>query len=32
LLIIRDHDHFTESWTKIEKEKDTVFDLNFVRR
>jgi hypothetical protein len=32
LLIIRDHDHFTEQWTKIEKEKDTVFDLNFVRR
>jgi hypothetical protein len=32
LLIIRDHDHFTEKWTKVEKEKDTVFDLNFVRR
>jgi hypothetical protein len=32
LLIIRDHDHFTEQWTKIEKGKDTVFDLNFVRR
>jgi hypothetical protein len=32
LLIIRDHNHFTETWTKIEKEKDTVFDLNFVRR
>jgi hypothetical protein len=31
-LIIRDHDHFTEKWTKIEKGKDTVFDLNFVRR
>lgn len=32
LLIIRDHDHFTEKWTKIEKGKDTIFDLNFVRR
>lgn len=32
LLIIRDHDHITEKWTKVEKEKDTVFDLNFVRR
>jgi hypothetical protein len=31
-LIIRDHDHFTEQWTKAEKDKDTVFDLNFVRR
>jgi hypothetical protein len=31
LLIIRDHDHFTEKWTKIEKGEDTVFDLNFVR-
>src|SRR5580693_2429488 len=25
LLIIHDHDHFTEKWTKIEKGKDTVF-------
>jgi hypothetical protein len=32
LMIIRDHDHFTEKWTKIEKGKDTVFELNFVRR
>jgi hypothetical protein len=32
LLIIRDHDHITEKWTKVEKEKATVFDLNFVRR
>jgi hypothetical protein len=32
LLIIRDHDHFTEKWTKVEKGKDTVFDLNFARR
>jgi hypothetical protein len=31
-LIIRDHNQFTEKWTKIEKEKDTAFDLNFVRR
>lgn len=29
---ITDHDHFTEKWTKTEKGKDTVFDLNFVRR
>ena len=32
VLIIRDNDHFTERWTKIETGKDTVFDLNFVRR
>lgn len=32
LLIIRDHDHFAEKWTKIEKDKNTIFDLNFVRR
>lgn len=32
LLIIHDHAHFTEKWTKTEKGKDTVFDLNFVRR
>jgi hypothetical protein len=32
LLIIRDHDHITEQWTQVEKEKDTVFDLTFVRR
>lgn len=31
LLKIRDHDHFTETWTKIENKKDTIFDLNFVR-
>jgi hypothetical protein len=31
-LIIRDHDHFTEKWTKTEKGKDTIFDLHFVRR
>lgn len=31
-LNIHDHDHFTEKWTRIEKGKDTVFDLNFVRR
>jgi hypothetical protein len=23
---------YAEKWTKVEKEKDTVFDLNFVRR
>jgi hypothetical protein len=27
-----DHDHFTETWTKIEKGKNTVFDLKFTRR
>ena len=27
-----DHNHFTETWTKIEKGKDTVFDLKFARR
>lgn len=27
-----DRDHFTETWTKIEKGKDTVFDLKFARR
>jgi hypothetical protein len=32
VLIIHDHDHFSEQWTKVEKEKDTVFELNFVRR
>ena len=29
---ITDHDHFTEKWTKTEKGKDTVFNLNFFRR
>jgi hypothetical protein len=29
---ITDRDHFTEKWTKTENGKDTVFDLNFVRR
>jgi hypothetical protein len=32
LLTVRDHDHFSEKWTKTEKGSDTVFDLNFVRR
>jgi hypothetical protein len=27
-----DRDHFSEKWTKSENGKDTVFDLNFVRR
>ena len=27
-----DRDHFSEQWTKTENGKDTVFDLNFVRR
>ncbi len=32
IMTIADHDHFTEKWTKTENGKDTVFDLNFVRR
>jgi general stress protein 26 len=27
-----DGDHFSEKWTKTENGKDTVFDLQFVRR
>jgi hypothetical protein len=27
-----DNDHFSETWTKIENGKDTVFDLQFVRQ
>jgi hypothetical protein len=27
-----DDNHFTEKWTRTENGKDTVFDLNFVRR
>jgi hypothetical protein len=27
-----DNDHFTETWTKSQNGKDTVFDLQFVRR
>ncbi len=32
-MILRpvDADHFTEMWTKTEKGKDTVFNLNFTR-
>lgn len=29
---IVDRDHFNEKWTKTEKGKDTVFDMDFVRR
>jgi len=32
LLTIIDRDHFRERWTKTEAGKDTVFDLQFVRR
>jgi hypothetical protein len=32
IMRFTDHDHFTEEWTKTENGKDTVFDLNFVRR
>ncbi len=32
LMTIVDHDHYSEKWTKTESGKETVFDLNFVRR
>ena len=31
-LTLIDRDHLSERWTKTEAGKDTVFDLNFVRR
>jgi hypothetical protein len=31
-LTFVDQEHFSEPWTKTEKGKDTVFDLNFARR
>jgi hypothetical protein len=31
-LTFVDQEHFSEKWTKTENGKDTVFDLNFVRR
>ena len=31
-LTFVDQEHFSEQWTKTEKGKDTVFDLNFARR
>jgi len=32
LLRFGDQDHFSEAWTRTEKGKDTVFQLDFVRR
>jgi hypothetical protein len=32
VMTLTDRDHFSEKWTKAEKGKDTVFDLNWVRR
>ena len=32
LVRFADADHFSEKWTKTEDGKDTVFDLEFVRR
>jgi hypothetical protein len=32
VMKLTDHDHFSEKWTKTESGKDTVFDLNWVRR
>jgi len=31
-MTISDGDHYSEKWTKTENGKETVFDLNFVRR
>jgi hypothetical protein len=32
VMTLTDRDHFSEKWTKTEGGKDTVFDLNWVRR
>jgi hypothetical protein len=32
VMAISDHDHYSEKWTKTENGKETVFELNFVRR
>ncbi len=32
LMTISDRDHYSERWTKTENGKETVFELNFVRR
>ena len=32
VMTVTDHGHFSEKWTMTEHGKDTVFDLNFVRR
>jgi hypothetical protein len=31
-MAISDRDHYSERWVKTENGKDTVFNLNFVRR
>jgi hypothetical protein len=31
-MTFTDHDHFSEKWTKTENGKDTVFELQWVRR
>jgi len=31
-LFLDAHDRFSEKWTKTENGKDTIFDLNFLRR
>jgi hypothetical protein len=31
-MIISDHDHYSEKWTKTENGKETEFDLRFARR
>jgi len=32
IVTFTDHGHFSEKWTKTENGKDTVFEMNFVRR
>jgi len=32
IMTFTDGGHFSEKWTKTEKGKDTVFEINFVRR
>jgi len=32
IMTFTDSAHFSEKWTKIENAKDTVFEMNFVRR
>jgi hypothetical protein len=32
VMTFTDRSHFSEKWTKTENGKDTIFDLNFVRR
>jgi hypothetical protein len=32
IMMISDRDHYSERWVKTENGRDTVFNLNFVRR